>query len=42
MLFGELIHPNKPGHRLMEVRLLEFSSRQGMLWDLSLPELNVD
>jgi len=42
MLFGELIHPNKPGHRLMEVRLLEFLSRQEMLWDLSLPELNAD
>ena len=41
-LFGELIHPNLPGHRLMEVRLLEFLSRQGMLWDLSVPELNVD
>ena len=42
MLFGEPVHPNDPGHRLMEVRLLEFLSRQGMLWDLSLPELNVD
>jgi lysophospholipase L1-like esterase len=42
MLFGELVHPNKRGHRLMEVRLLEFLSRQGMLWDLSVPELNVD
>jgi lysophospholipase L1-like esterase len=42
MLFGELIHPNKPGHRLMEVRLLEFLSRQEMLWDLTLPELNAD
>jgi lysophospholipase L1-like esterase len=42
MLFGEPVHPNDPGHRLMEVRLLEFLARQGMLWDLSLPELNVD
>ncbi len=42
MLFGELVHPNKRGHRLMEVRLLEFLSRQGMLWDLSVPELNVE
>ena len=42
MLFGELVHLNKPGHQLMEVRLLEFLSRQGMLWDLSMPELNVD
>ncbi len=39
MLFGELIHPSHLGHRLMEVRLLEFLSRQGMLWDLSLPSL---
>jgi lysophospholipase L1-like esterase len=42
MLFGEPVHPNAPGHRLMEVRLLEFLSRQEMLWDLSLPELHVD
>jgi len=42
MLFGEPVHPNDPGHRLIEVRLLEFLSSQGMLWDLSLPELNVD
>jgi hypothetical protein len=42
MLFGEPVHPNDPGHRLMEVRLLEFLARQGMLWDLSPPELNVD
>jgi lysophospholipase L1-like esterase len=38
-LFGELVHPNKPGHQLMEARLLEFLSREGMLWDLSVPEL---
>jgi lysophospholipase L1-like esterase len=42
MLFGEPVHPNKPGHRLMEVRLLEFLSRQEMLWDLSLPDLHVE
>ncbi len=42
MLFGEPVHPNAPGHRLMEVRLLEFLSRQEMLWDLSLPELHAD
>ena len=42
MLFGELVHLNKPGHQLMEVRLLEYLSSQGMLWDLSMPELNVD
>jgi lysophospholipase L1-like esterase len=41
-LFGELVHPTTRGHRLMEVRLLEFLSRQEMLWDLSVPELNVD
>ena len=39
--FGELVHPNLPGHRLMEVRLLEFLWRKKMLWDLSLPELHV-
>jgi len=39
LLFGELIHPSHLGHRLMEVRLLEFLSRQEMLWDLSLPQL---
>jgi len=42
MLFGELVHPNKPGHQLMEARLLGFLSRQGMLWDLSVPEISVD
>jgi lysophospholipase L1-like esterase len=41
-LFGEPIHPNVQGHRIMEVQLLEFLSRQGMLWDLSLPELHVE
>ncbi|MBW2541077.1 MAG: SGNH/GDSL hydrolase family protein [Deltaproteobacteria bacterium] len=40
MLFGELVHPNKRGHRLMEVRLLEFLSHEKMLWDLSVPELD--
>ena len=40
MLFGEPIHPNVQGHRIMEVQLLEFLSREGMLWDLSLPELS--
>jgi lysophospholipase L1-like esterase len=42
MLFGELVHPNVQGHRLMEVRLIEFLARREMLWDLSLPELNDD
>jgi lysophospholipase L1-like esterase len=41
-LFGEPVHPNVQGHRIMEVQLLEFLSRQGMLWDLSVPELNAD
>ncbi len=41
-LFGELVHPNKRGHRLMEVRLLEFLARRKMLWDLAVPELNID
>ena len=40
--FGELVHPNKRGHRLMEVRLLELLARREMLWDLSVPELDVD
>jgi len=42
MLFGELVHPNKPGHQLMEARLLDFLSRHGMLWDLSVPEISVE
>ncbi len=42
MLFGELVHPNIRGHRLMEVRLLEFLARREMLWDLAVPELNID
>jgi lysophospholipase L1-like esterase len=42
MLFGEPVHPNKPGHRLMAVRLLEFLSRQEMLWDLSVPKPHVE
>jgi len=41
-LFGELIHPNKAGHRLLEVRLLKFLSRQGLLGDVSLPQLPAD
>jgi lysophospholipase L1-like esterase len=42
MLFGEPVHPNVQGHRLMEVRLIEFLARREMLWDLSVPELNDD
>ncbi|MCH8084598.1 MAG: SGNH/GDSL hydrolase family protein [Myxococcales bacterium] len=40
MLFGELVHPNVQGHRLMEVRLLELLARREMLWDLAIPELD--
>jgi lysophospholipase L1-like esterase len=42
MLFGEPVHPNKRGHQLMAVRLLEFLSRQEMLWDLSVPKPHVE
>jgi hypothetical protein len=38
-LFGEPIHPNQRGHRLMAARLLKFLASEGMLWDLSGPEL---
>ena len=41
-LFGEVIHPNVRGHRLMSARLLEFLSSEGMLWDLSVPKLRTD
>jgi lysophospholipase L1-like esterase len=33
-LFGEDIHPNVHGHRLMAARLLEFISDNGLLGDL--------
>ena len=42
MLFGELVHPNVQGHRLMEVRLLELLASRKMLWGLSLPDLSAD
>ena len=42
MLFGEPVDPTVQGHRLMEVRLIEFLASQEMLWDLSVPELNDD
>lgn len=34
-LFGEVIHPNHLGHRLLASRLLEVLESRGMLWDLS-------
>jgi lysophospholipase L1-like esterase len=42
LLFGELVHPTVQGHRLMEVRLIEFLASRGMLWDLAVPEFNAD
>jgi lysophospholipase L1-like esterase len=39
MLFGEPVHPNDPGHRLMAVHLLRFLASQDMLWDLTVPKL---
>jgi len=36
--FGELIHPNHMGHRLMASELLELMSKQRLLGDLKVPE----
>ena len=36
--FGELIHPNHMGHRLMASELLEMMSQQHLLGDLKVPE----
>lgn len=36
--FGELIHPNHMGHRLMASELLELMSKQHLLGDLKVPE----
>ena len=36
--FGELIHPNHMGHRLMASELLELMSQRGLLGDLKVPE----
>jgi lysophospholipase L1-like esterase len=36
-LFGELIHPNHLGHRLLAARLARFVSSQGLLADLRVP-----
>jgi lysophospholipase L1-like esterase len=35
--FGELIHPNHMGHRLMASELLELMSQRGLLKDLKVP-----
>ena len=37
--FGELIHPNHMGHRLMASELLAFMSQRNLLGDLRVPEL---
>ena len=36
--FGELIHPNHMGHRLMASELLELMSQRHLLGDLKVPE----
>ena len=36
--FGELIHPNHMGHRLMASELLEMMSQQHLLGDLNIPQ----
>ena len=35
--FGELIHPNHMGHRLMASELLKLMGRQRLLKDLNMP-----
>ena len=35
--FGELIHPNHMGHRLMASELFEFMSERHLLGDLKVP-----
>ena len=37
--FGELIHPNHIGHRLLASELLELMKRNGMLRELNVPEM---
>jgi hypothetical protein len=37
--FGELIHPNHIGHRLLASELLKLMKRNGMLGDMSVPEM---
>jgi hypothetical protein len=36
--FGELIHPNHIGHRLMTFELLKFMDQHKLLGDLNVPE----
>ena len=36
--FGELIHPNHIGHRLMASEILKFMSERRLLRDLNIPE----
>jgi hypothetical protein len=36
--FGELIHPNHMGHRLMTAELLKLMARNRMLGDLNIPD----
>lgn len=36
--FGELIHPNHIGHRLMTAELLKFMARERLLGELKIPE----
>jgi phospholipase/lecithinase/hemolysin len=37
--FGELIHPNHIGHRLMASELLKLMARDKLLGDMKVPEL---
>jgi len=37
--FGELIHPNHIGHRLLASELLKFMKRNNMLGQLNVPDM---
>ena len=37
--FGELIHPNHMGHRLLASELLELLAKDKLLGDMKVPEL---
>ena len=37
--FGELIHPNHMGHRLLASELLKLMARNRMLGDMNVPEM---
>ena len=39
-LFGELIHPNHMGHRLIASELLKLFAAKGMVKDLTVPAMN--